>query len=116
MKIFHKDKYQFIGINFVGDEPYYAFRCMKKDFSPEIVLVQQAKIVLSPELSLFFDRSRLFKQSDLNYLESLCVNLTESYYEIMSLVENESKWYDHRTYSEVNSLTKQISVRQGAAR
>lgn len=105
MKVFNSNKYQFFDIVECDNIPYYAFRCLKTDFSPEIVLVRQARVDFNGTSRMFFDECVLDRVVDPIALNSLRVNLLNSYAKLVDLADNESKRYDRRTYSEVITLT-----------
>lgn len=107
MKVFHSDKYQYFDIVSCDDQLYYAFRCTKKDFSPEIVLVRQARVDFGRDERMYFDEYVLDDvKEDSKLLNSIRVNLQKVYASLDSLAENESNRYDRRTYSEVFTLTQ----------
>lgn len=65
MKIFHHDKYQYLGMQSVPSKGlFYAFECKKVNFKPEIVFVREAKLLLPNGKAKFFD------EVDLRMLET----------------------------------------------
>lgn len=62
MKIFHDNKYTYIGIVELplDGNKYYAFKCIKENFDPEVVLVKQAKVVSDNlDQPLYYDEKDL---------------------------------------------------------
>lgn len=90
MKIFSRDKYEFLGIRAlaIGDseqieECFFAFKCIKVDFSPEIVLVKEAKLVYADWGYVYFNQQYI-------NTSSLCVKADSDCQK--SLIYNERKW------------------------
>lgn len=106
MKVFHSNKYHFFDIMNCDNQLYYAFRCTKKDFSPEIVLVRQARVDFSASDRMYFDEYVLDDIKDDLMLNTIRVNLLNAYATLTDLAVNESNRYDRRTYSEVYTLTR----------
>lgn len=104
MKIFHRDKYEFqaIVINPLDNKPYYAFKCIKSNFTPELILVDEAKMIYADLGYVYFERSDLEKSITLDQ-ESSRVKPTGI--TAKNLAENESKWRLRRRRSEVVTLT-----------
>lgn len=104
MKIFHRDKYEFVAVVFspTDSKPYYAFKCIKSNFTPELVLVDEAKMIYGDMGYVYFERCDLPTLAEASQLS--CVKpkgLTEK-----NLAENESKWRSRRHRSEVVTLTQ----------
>lgn len=59
MKVFHCDKYRYIGIQNCRGRAYHAFLCTKIHFKEEIVLVREAKVTYPNGKAVFFDESQL---------------------------------------------------------
>lgn len=106
MKIFHRDKYQYenVIVNPLDNLPYYAFRCIKSNFSPEIILVDEAKMIYGDSGYVYFEKEDLKSlQCDENTPTLLC--LKPGCVTAKNLAENESKWRKRRLRSEVVTLT-----------
>lgn len=61
MKIFSNEKYSYEGIfsSPVDGRNYFAFKCIKKDFSPETVFVTEAKLVGNDGFKRYFNSNEL---------------------------------------------------------
>lgn len=90
MKTFLRSKYEYIGVRKIcsdrnnrDEEVYYAFRCIKANFSPEVVLVKEARLLYDDWGCVYFNEV---------YLDttSLCVKGGNDLEK--SLVYNERKW------------------------
>lgn len=105
MKIFHRDKYEFqaIIINPLDSKPYYAFKCIKSNFTPELVLVDEAKMIYDDLGYVYFERSDL--ETAMNLSQQL-PRVKPCGITAKNLAENESKWRARRTRSKVVTLTQ----------
>jgi hypothetical protein len=90
MKTFLRSKYEYIGVKAITpshseemDELYFAFRCIKENFSPEVVLVKSARLLYDDWGQVFFDEINLSTSS-------LSVKSRSKFEK--SLVYNERKW------------------------
>lgn len=93
MKIFSRDKYEFIGVRELtcsseaSGDYYFAFRCIKRNFSPEVVFVKEARLEYANWGHVFFNEC---------YMDttSLCVKGGSDCEK--SLIYNERKWRNPR--------------------
>lgn len=109
MKMFSRDKYEFVGVRSFNCQYYYAFRNINELHSEEIVLVKEAKLVFPPNLGYTYfhseelpDAPEMLAQLSGHTLPRL--NHSTVRYQ-SSLAENESKWVERRPTSKVKSLT-----------
>lgn len=89
MKVFNANKYKFVDVTCFNDEPYYAFECIKEDFSPEVVLVKEARLEIQPKQWLFFDEIQLDEAKKTGNYSQLCVNRMKAYAKLIDLAVNQ---------------------------
>lgn len=122
MKVFSRDKYEYVGVQKFKGRCYFVFSNIQKGYSTEIVLVTEAKLIYPRSSDYIY-----FHKEDLPdyflYVEAdtrsstqplSCVIHNPQYLD--SLAENERKWALRRRASEVESLTRNVAEEEGAAR
>lgn len=122
MKVFSRDKYEYVGIQKLKGRCYFMFSNIQKGFSTEIVLVKEAKLIYPPKLGYTYfheedlpDYLLYAEPSPVPQVISLSSVIHNPSY-LSSLAENERKWALRRGASEVESLTSDVIEEEGAAR
>lgn len=89
MKVFNRKHYEFLGVEMCNADSklYFAFRCIKDHFSPEVVLVSEAKLLYSDWGYVFFNES---------YIDASSLSLKADSDCQKSLIYNERKWRSSR--------------------